>query len=332
MAVYDPRGGGAEPVHLDVVLSQISVDWPNEGFVGNRLAPEVRVTKQSNKYNVYGRETWGLPPTGDLRAPGAEANEVPGKQLARDTYFAQDHALRIAVTDEERENVDSPLSPDREATELVTSHITLGRELAIHSMVTTAANFHADLTTTLAGTTQWNDYANSDPIGVVKGGRRAMHAKIFTEPNLAVIPYEVMAELEDHPDFIERIKYSQRGVITQELIASLFGIPSVIVPGVGYAPGGRGLTSAPTVADLGYLWGKDVLLAYVPARAGLRTPAFMYEFVWPYMGQTQYALRWREGKRRSDLVEVGRRYDLKIVAKDDSDKALAGYLIKAAVA
>jgi hypothetical protein len=331
VAVYDPRGGGVEPVHVDVVLTQISVDWPNEEFIGDVLFPVVRVGQQSNKYNIFGRETWGLPPTGDDRAPGSEANEVPGKAISRDQYFATDHALRIAVTDEERENVDPPLAPDREATELVTQHILLGRELAIHGLVTTAANYHADLTTSLSGTARWNDYVNSDPIGDVKAGRRAMHAKIFREPNLGVFPYEVMAELEDHPDFIERIKYSQRGVLTQEIIASLFGLARIVVPGVGYVPDGRGL-GQPAVGDVSYLWGKDVLLAYVPPRAGMRTPAFGYEFVWPYQGSIQYAIRWREAKRRSDLIEVGRRYDLKLVAKDESDKALGGYLIKTAVA
>lgn len=331
MAVYDPRGGGAEPTHLDVVLSQISVDWPNAGFVGNNLFPQVTVRKQSDKYNIFKREAWGLPPTGDLRAPGAEANEVPGRTLSRDTYFAQDHALRIAVTDEERENTDSPLSPDRDATELVTSHVLMQRELTFRDLAQTASNYHADLTTTLAGTSQWNDYANSSPIADVKAGRNAMHAKIFQLPNIGIIPWQVMTKLEDHPDFIERIKYSQRGVLNEEIIASLLGIPRIIVPSVGYAAGGRGL-GAPGFSDLSYMWGKDVILAYVPPRAGAGVPAFGYEFVWPYMGQQQYVLRWRETKRRSDLLEVGRRYDVKFIAKDDSDKAVAGYLIKNAVA
>lgn len=325
MGVYDSRGAGN--VHIDQILSGISVAYDPGEFVGDVLFPTVRVTKQSDKYFIFGKEAWALPNEGDLRAPGTEANEIPGLLLSTDQYFATEHALRIAVTDEERENADAPLNSDREGTELVTQAIILGRELAIKNLVTTAANYPAGGTVTLAGTTQWSDYVNSDPIANFKTGRRYMHATIFREPNLAVIPYQVMSILEDHPDFIERIKYSQRGVVTEELIAALIGIPRVVVPKVGYNSANPTATEA-----LGYLWGKDVLLAYVPAAPGRRTAAFGYEFVWPIQGQVQAAFRWREQKRRSDLIEVARRYDLKFVSKDTNGKVLAGYLIKAAVA
>src|SRR4051812_29576078 len=126
MAVYNPTGGGN--VHIDQVLTNISLGWPNNGLVGENLFPTGPVRKQSDKYYIFGREAW-LPETSDYRAPGAEANEIPGLQLSLDTYYAREHSLQIPVTDEERENSDSPLSPDRDGTELVTSKIMLGREL-----------------------------------------------------------------------------------------------------------------------------------------------------------------------------------------------------------
>jgi hypothetical protein len=238
-----------------------------------------------------------------------------------------EHALKILVTPEERENADSPLSPDRDATELVTSRIMLGRELAIKDLVLTAANYATGYTVTLSGTSQWNDYTNSDPIGDFRAGRNKIHSGLFLEPNLAIIPYEVMSELEDHPDFIERIKYSERGVLTAEIIAMILGIPRVIVPGVGYATNNPGQTET-----LAYIWGKDVLMAYVPPRAGLRIPAFGYEFVWPLAGRVQAVDRWYDEDRIGDYIRVRRRYDHKLVALNASSKSIAGYLIKSAVA
>jgi hypothetical protein len=321
MAVYNPSGSAL--THVDQVLSQISVGYPNNGLVGEALFPSVGVGKQSDKYNVFGREDWL--PEDDIRAPGGEANEIGGKALSRDTYYAQEHALQCAVPDEERENVDPPLQPFQEATELVTAKVMLGRELAMKNLVTTAANYASGLTVTLSGTTQWSDYVNSDPIGVIKTGIRAIHAQIFLPPTTAVIPYQVMSTLEDHPDLIERIKYSERGVLTPEIVGAILGLPGrVIVPGVGY------LTSAS--AAVGYLWGKDVLLAYVPQSAGRKIPAFAYEFTWNIGGSSQVVDRWREEKRVSDLVRIRRRYDLKLVALDGAGKSIAGYLIKAAIA
>jgi hypothetical protein len=249
-------------------------------------------------------------------------------QLSLDTYYAQEHALQIPVTDEERENVDSPLAPDRDATGIVTQKIMLGREVAIKNLVTTAANYGSGLSVTLSGTSQWSDYANSDPIGVLRTAKAAIHARIFVEPNVAVIPYQVMTVLEDHPDFIERIKYSERGIVTSELIASIIGVNRIVVPGAGINNAAIGQP-----VSLGYLWGKDVVLAYVPPSPGLRVPAFGYEFNW----HGQVVDRWREPPRKSDLIRCTRAYDLKLVAQGDpgtadAGKAIAGYVIKAAVA
>jgi len=326
--IYNPTGSGN--VHIDQILTQISVGWPNGALVGERLFPTVPVNKQSDKYYVFGREGWSV--QNDVRAPGTEANEIPGIALSTDTYYAQEHSLQAPITDEERWNADSPLSPDRDGTELVTSKIWLGREKSMRDLVTATANYATSNTTTLSGTAQWNDYVVSDPISNLRTGKSAVHARIFMEPNVAVIPYQVMTILEDHPDFIERIKYSERGIVSSELISAVIGLGSVVIPGVGIDNALLG--QAPS---LGYLWGKDVILAWVPPRPGLKVPAFAYEFGWKGNpgGQLQYVDRWREEKRKSDLVRVCRYYDLKLVAQgegSDAGKAIAGYLIKNAVA
>ena len=324
--VWDAAGGGG--VHVDVALTNISIAWPNYEFVGNQLLPQVIVQKQSNLSYVFNREAWAVDPGGDLRAPGTVANEVPGMRVSTQPYFAKEHALQTPVTDEERENVDSPFAPDRDGTELVTSKVLLQREIAIQTLVTTAANYPAAYTTTLAGTTQWNDYVNSDPILNIKVGVRQVHSGLFTRVNTAIVPWLVMSTLEDHPDIIERIKYSERGILTEEIIAAVFGIPNIIIPGVGYDSANPGQSNS-----LGYLWGKDVVLAWVPPRAGLKIPAFGYEFVWGYGGGTpQVVDRWREEPRKSDLIRVARRYDLKLTALDANGKSIAGYVIKAAIA
>jgi hypothetical protein len=326
MAAYNPSGSGN--VHIDQVLTQISVAWPNNGLVGNNLLPSVSVKKQSDKYYIFGREGWL--PEDDNRAPGTVANEVVGLAVSTDTYYAREHSLQIPVTDEERENVDSPLAPDRDATEMVTSKIMLGREVAIKALVTATANYASGLSVTLAGGQQWNsaNYATSDPISDLRIGKTAVHARIFMEPNTLVVPYQVMSALEDHPDFLERIKYSERAIFSPELLGAVLGFERVIVPGVGLNSANPGATPS-----LGYLWGKDVVMAWVPPRAGLKIPAFGYEFTWG----TQYVDRWREEPRKSDLIRASRRYDLKLVAQgepgsSDAGKSIAGYVIKAAIA
>lgn len=327
MAVYDPRG--TTPVHMDQVLTNISVGWPQGDFLGAAFLPPVNVRKQADKYYVFGREAWAVPVGSDLRAPGTEAMEVPGLNVSTDSYFAQEHALQIPVTDEEIENADSPLSPLSDGTELVTSQLLLIRELAIKNLLTTAANYATGHSTTLVGTAQWSDYSGTSvPILDVRTGRTTINGKIFLDPNTMAVPYEVMAKLENHPSLITRIQYSERGILTPELISALLGGQRILVPGAGYNSANPAQTAA-----ISYIWGKDVFMAYVPPSPGLKVPAFGYEFVWGYpSGGPMVTERWTEVKRKSEIIRVSRRYDLKLVAKDASDKAIAGYIIKAAVA
>jgi hypothetical protein len=327
MSVYSPSGSGN--VHVDEVLTNISIEWPiNRDFIGQRLFPAIRVRKQSDKYGIFDREKWKLEKH-DVRAPGTVANEIPGMTYSLDTYYANEHSLQIAVTDEERENADAPLTPDSDATDIITMRIMLGREKAMKDMATATANYATGHVVTLSGTTQWNDYANSNPISDVRTGVRTIHSKLFTQPNLMVIPWLVMSTLEDHPDFIERIKYSERAILSQDIIAAIFGIPNVVVPGAGYSTAGTGVPV--TSANTTYLWGKDVILAYVPGTPGVRQIGFGYEFVWGIDGREQVVDRWREDPRKSDLIRCSRRYDLKLVGHEGDGKLLTGYLIKDAI-
>src|SRR6185295_17070655 len=214
--------------------TNISVAYPNGPFLGSVFFPAVSVRKQSDKYYIFGREAWALPPGNDLRAPGAEANEVAGITVSTDTYFAVEHALQIPVTDEERENADTPLAPLVDGTELVTSQLLLGRELAIKTLLTTASNYAAGHSVTLAGATQWNVATTSFPIEDVRLARTTIYGKIFMEPNTMAIPYEVMAALENHAEIIDRIKYSERGILTPELISNFFGGMRILTAGAAY--------------------------------------------------------------------------------------------------
>ena len=324
MAVYDPRGGGG--VHVDKVLTNVSLAFPNNGLVGNALFQEVMVNKPSDLYNEFGREAWF--PEDDVRAPGTTATEIPGLKISQNPYFCRERALQIAVTPEERQNADSPLDPDRDGTELVTSKILLKREQRIKDFAVTTANYAAGHSVTLAGANQWSDYVGSSPIVDVKAGMRQVHSALFMEPNLGIFPYEVMTQLEDHPDFIERIKYSQAGILTADIIASVLGLQQIIVPGLGY----NSATNPGQTLTLSYLWGKDVVLAWVAPKAGLKRPAYGYEFVQRFARKQQRVVRWWSNDREADIIRVKRNYDLKPIAVDGSGLSIAGYVIKAAVA
>ena len=328
MAVYDPRGGGN--VHIDKVLTNMSMGYQNLDFVGQTLTPVVPVTKQSDKYYEFDREHWRVEPSDTLRAPGSPAIEIPGLTVSVNPYYANEHALKVLVTDEETANADSPLNPRADGTELVTERLHLRKEIAIRDMVVTTTNYAAGHSATLSGTAQWSDHTNgdSDPIGNFRTARDQIHSQIFKTPNTSIVPWEVMSGLEDHPDFIERIKYSERGVISHEILSALLNMPKMVVPGAGYNSANPGQADA-----IGYIWGKDVVIAYVPERPAMKTPAFMYEFNWGFSSGSRFLVdRWRDTDRVGEWVRARERYDHRRIAVDGSGNSIAGFIYKAVVA
>lgn len=336
MAVYNPSGSGN--VHVDEVLTNMSIGFPNDmALAADALFPSITVNKQSNKYNVFGRESWL--PEADYRAPGTEANEIPGISLSQDTYYAQEHSLQVPVTDEERENADGDLTPEADGTRLVTEKIMIGRERYFMNLATNASNYATGMVLTggsaavvpgAGGAFTQFDSPNAvtnlqDPIATMRLGILRVHNQIFRDPNLTVIPYRAMWSLLNHASLITRIQYSQPGVLNPALVATLLGIENmrVVVPGLGY--------QASSTAGVTYLWDNDIIMAYVPPNPGRRVPAYGYEFVWGYGGRNQVIDRWREERRKSDVIRCSRRYDGKMTSLDSNGKQIAGVLFVDAV-
>lgn len=333
MAYRDPA-----LMHLDKALTGISVAYTNDEFIAEELYPSVTVTAKTAKYNVF--ERTGFTVLDDIRAKKGRAAELPPHEISRDSYTTEEHALVDVVAPEDVEEADpGTLASDfADSTRELTDTILLNRENLAQTQARTAANYATNHTVTLSGTDQWDDYTNSDPVGDMKTARDQVRSAIMRKPNLAIIPYAPMAKLEDHTKIIDRIKYTVTEARTSEkIIANWLGVNRIVIPGAvkNTANVGQPLT----LADM---WGNDVILAYVPERPGKRTPAFGYEFTYPFKealipgmrgGAVMPTERWWDVDHKAWKIRVSRRYDHKIIAVDAvaTGKAVAGYLIKDAI-
>lgn len=308
-------------VHVDAILTNISVAYMQQqaNFIASRVFPIVPVSKQSDKFFTYTKNDWFR----DEAQRRADATESAGGGygLSTDTYQADVFAFHKDIGDQTRANADAPIQVDREAAEFVTSRLMLKMETQFVSSFFTSGIWGTDTTPS----NLWSDYTSSDPLGDVETGKRAILSTTGFEPNTLVLGYDVFKSLKNHPDLVDRIKYTSSQVITEGLMASLFDIPRVMVAKAVKATNNEGGTAA-----YDFTHGKNALLTYSAPSAGLLQPSGGYVMSWTGvsqgLGQTIGTSRIRMEQFKADRIEAEIAFDMKVIGSD------LGYFFNACVA
>ena len=113
--------------------------------------------------------------------------------------------------------------------------------------------------------------------------------------------------LQDHPDFLDRIKFTQTALMTTELLARVLELERVLVGSAMFTSDFEGVAEA----SVSYtdIFNDDALMLYVADRPSLMTPSAGYTFVWRPLtgGGPQYIRRYRVDAKTTDYIE-GRTY------------------------
>lgn len=311
-------------VHVNRPLTNISIAYMQNAsnFIASTVFPNITVAKKSDTYFTYDRGDFWRNEV-QRRAPGAET-AGSGHRISTDSYTCDVFAIHRDVDDQTRANADSPLNLDREAAQWLAQQLLLKKEEDfVNTFFTTSlwtgSSSGGDLTGVAAAPgaaqfLQWND-ANSTPVETIRAQIVAMAEKTGFKPNTLVIGPEVWAALIDHPDLLERIKYSQKGVVTMDLLAGLLDIDRVLV---GWGTRNTAAEGATNAYD--FYWGKSALLCYSNPNPGLMVPSAGYTFSWNgLLGSGALGGRvrsYRLERNQSDRIEAEMAYDLKQVAAD----------------
>jgi hypothetical protein len=308
-------------VHVDAILTNISVAYMQnrDNFIADKVFPIIPVDKKSDKYFKYTKNDW-FRDEAQRRAPATES-AGGGYNLSTDTYSADVFAFHKDVPDQIVANADSPLNPLREAAEFVTHRLLLRRELQFVSDFMSpgvwGTTINGTAGTATAGTfaTQWSNYNSSDPIEDIEEAKADILSNTGMEANTLVLGYEVFRQLKNHPDLVDRIKYTSSQTITSEMIAAMFDIPRVIVSKAVKATNLEGATEGYAFAT-----GKTAMLCHVAPSPGLMTPSAGYMFSWTGvsggLGQTIGTSQFRMDSIRADRVEAEIAFDNKVIGAD----------------
>lgn len=300
-------------VHVNAPLTSISIAFmqSQSEFIADKVFPLVLVTKQSDRYFKYDKGNW-FRAKAQKRAPSTES---AGSGFTIDntpTYFCDVYAFHKDVDDDTRANADAAIDVDRDATEFVTRDLVLKRE------ITWAAKYF--IASTWTGSSTAGDITpgvlwsagGSTPIEDLRTQLRSVKGKTGYRANKVAMGDPVWDTLQDHPDFLERIKYTQTAIVTTALLAAVLGVDEVLVGGAIQNTAVEGAADA-----LSFLFDNDVLVVYAPSSPGLMKPTGGYTFGWnARVGGAMRVLRFRMEHLKSDRVEGEMSYDQKLVAAE----------------
>lgn len=337
MPYTSPSAGN---VHVNRPLTNLLVGYMQDqtGFVADRVFPNVPVSKQSDAYFEYDRGEWNRDDM-KVRAPGTES-AGSSYDLDTKTYYSRVRAVHKDIPDQLLDNADNPLNLDRDATTFVAQKALLNREVAwvarffktgttpgaiwtfVADGVASSPTAPASFDPTNASNNnilQWNDAA-STPIENMRLGMTYVQQRTGFRPNKLTLGRPVYDVLQDHPDVVARLDRGQTtgpAKANREAIAALLELDEVLVMEAIYNTAKKNVASA-VVHD--FIGGKNALLTYSPATAGVMLPSAGYTFSWTgRAGNSQQGARikrFRIEALESTRVEAQQAYDQKLVGPD----------------
>jgi len=319
-----------QEVHVNAPLTNLSVAYLQDSndYIADKVFPVLPVPKASNIYFVYRRSDW-FRDEAKVRVDGTESAGT-GYNLDQQTYSCKVYALHQDVGPMVRANSDSPLDADADATLFLTQRLAISRERGFLSKFFTTGVWTGSTTgTDITPGTKW-DAANSTPIEDIEAQQFNVKSVTGFFPNVLVLGANAYKGLKNNDEFLQRIKYTQRGVVTPDIIASVLAPPNqpeaatggfkVMVAASVYNSAAEGAT-----ASMGFAATKtDALLAYAAPNPGIRQPSAGYIFTWtPIAGYIarikQIPMPWLgtdENGVPTTRVEGEMSYDQNLVAAD----------------
>jgi hypothetical protein len=303
-------------IHIDRPLTDMAIAFTqNAGdFIAGRALPVRAVSKQTDKYFIYNKQAF-FRDDAKLRGPGDTSGRT-GFRLSNDSYYCEKWSLGVELSYDDIANADEPLDLEGDALQVVMNGLMIRREKLFAE-----ACFAASIWTTTvdgAATAKWDDYMASDPIRAVDNANKAMRQLSGKQGNKLILGIDVFNALKEHPDLVDRIKYTSNDVVQEQLIAKYLGVDEVMVARALADTNGDGSSTA----SLDFIASsKGALLLYAPASVGPRGLSGAVQFGWsgaPHLPRPNgvVARRLDIDEKLTRVIEADMTVDFKVTAAD----------------
>jgi hypothetical protein len=319
------------PFTIDPVLTAMAVGFrnPDASRIADQVLPRIQVGAEKFKWTQYPiSEAFNIPDARVGRKGRVQQLEFSGTET---TAEVEDWGLDapIPYSDIEaaanaRAQNRSAYDPEGHSVTMLTDTIANIREVRVAQLVHNLATYAADKRITLSGTSQFSDYANSDPISVIKAG---LTSTLIFRPNTLVMGADVWTKMSSHPKLVNAVKgnVTSAGIITREQFVELFsgeGIRELLVGDAWYNTAKAGQTPV-----LGRAWGKHIAMIHKNAMASVEGGGITFGATAQYGSKIAGRIEDKDiGLQGGVRIRTGERIKELIIAKD------VGYFIQNAVA
>lgn len=236
--------------------------WTNKKktFLGDKIMPEVTV--EAERFLVWaGGSQHLIVPSSTLRFGKAKANESTYSRSTSEKGPLNEHSLSSFITERQYKlgGKAGPISVENQVVEGIASQMELVDEKALADFFSDTANItHYN---TLTGADKWSQFGTSDPFSDIVTAIVAHNAYSPADINAAWLAKDSWLQIVDHPAFLDRIKWSNTGVMTIEDFLKLmapYGIEKLWVGDAKINTANENAT--PAYANI---WGNNFWMGYV---------------------------------------------------------------------
>lgn len=309
----------SRPFIVDATLTAVAIGYKNGSAmrIADKVLPRLPVSNEKFKYTVYPiGEAFNTPDARVGRKGAVKQLEFSGTEVTSDVVdYGLDSPIPqsdIDVASAARAEGRTVFDPEARAVEMLTETIENIRELRVAQTVFSSNSYAASRRTTLSGTSQFSDYANSDPIGVLIAG---MDLTLVYRPNTVVMGREVWTKMSSHPKIVNAVKgnVTNQGRVTIDQFRELLsgdGITDVLVGDAWTNTAKQGQATS-----LSRAWGKHLSLLYLNPLASVEQGGITFGFTAQYGDRMagriedpdiglQGGFRIRAGERVRELISA----------------------------
>src|SRR4030042_881634 len=303
------------------ILQNVSVQYRNPIYVADRVVPMIDNCPPEAKIAKYLKGAW-FRDEAQMRGPGSEAARG-GYPITFIDVVPKEYAFAKEVPDEDREVTNAmggpPLQPDQDAIEFTMDKILMKREILV------AALIKATIWSGVAASGEDADGLWAPP-GATNTFLLDVKARIGTilgntglRPNCLLVDVGTYMALTEVESVLDKIKYTQKGVLTADLLASILDLEEVTVAPAVYSTAQELKTGLDFTAAR--IWENTAtkgmaFLYYRPRAPGLKVPSAGYI---PRSGLFPGGVRvttWREDSKHQDVYEAAEKIDIVAAGQD----------------